>query len=1147
MASDEAREGSIDIPDEPSTAIDPYEASNFLKPFQPVRANTLLTDKVDPEDVNNAKEKFQSIAFAYAILSDSRRRERYDRTGSTSEILDDDEDFDWRDFFRAQYRKIDEDAIEDFSKTFKGSVDERAELLGNYTKYKGSMDRIYESTTLSSVLDDDERFRQIIDDAIASGEVEAYKTYTEEPQAKKNKRIKKAQREAEEAAEVVEDNKAQAKKSKKKGDGPGGLEDRAMAIQKNKQKSMSFLDNLEAKYGGSPKGRGKRKAPHEEPPEEAFEAVGKRVKKKKGQDRFTKKYGEGHTLTRELASATFGFNIQTAPAPVAEKSPEDAAWRREKSAKPPEDARRGREKSVEPSESARPREKPLKADTRHPQRDPKEVLCGNHPKTGEEPTDCGTREIKRGRPKIALKEHAESTTMRRQPLTCVAGIENPESRRDIRDPLDDQQHISHAPQEPQTEERKPPPPTQTIAKKRGRPKKAFTNEHFRPTLARKVGAALADKENVEPRTLRDPAGEKDGAKRRAIGKLEALNAPGAPVEEEMPIVEEETQPDSMPAVEVETTEARMQRTSMDAALCEALSASQEPEIQKKQGSSKRQRAKDPLLKTTKTRTKKKKPLETSPMHTPKDDEPVAHGEEHPRTSAGSTFAELTTTKTRGKRKPGFTQPTTVTPHEDSAARPKPQVQGEKPLSKQKTISNTKPTKGRGKRKLSPTGDAEAPSKEQIQTGKRLRAAQTSKPEPVEEKVPPHPVQKPGPEPLHNSDDKKNERKAEAVAVPLRNRGRPPKRAITSDAQDPAPPAPAEQTMTADVQHSNAAVPGETDMETRVDTDKKPAEDIKPAPRRKGRPPKQKQSPRPEEKEKDAIAGAPDPKPKRRGRSRRADKDDKVPIAVAAEHVTREPHLHGYDMSEKHVGGVSGTKVLEKQVETDRSINHEMDSRVDGTPAGFIDSGEANPPSASEPAAKKRKRVTNPSNKIPPAPQQPVPNEQPARMNTTETTDGFSLARIQRLSATSTTFDEGAISEQKTTKVRVHGREQGPLTNRDANMNSPRPHSTRTTSQPRKAESKPSRKKMAVDLDVEDGENGNDAHTNARQSQSKKSKVTSKPPRAHEDNGMREYLSKYPEPKIPATLLLPPAGAATGAFGSQINSASGVGKRLKFRL
>jgi hypothetical protein len=70
-------------------------------------ALTFVSDKATPDNKDAANKKFQEIAFAYAILSDERRRKRYDTTGNTSESLDlDDDDFNWTDFFREQYAAV---------------------------------------------------------------------------------------------------------------------------------------------------------------------------------------------------------------------------------------------------------------------------------------------------------------------------------------------------------------------------------------------------------------------------------------------------------------------------------------------------------------------------------------------------------------------------------------------------------------------------------------------------------------------------------------------------------------------------------------------------------------------------------------------------------------------------------------------------------------------------------------------------------------------------------------------------------------------------------------------------------------------------------------------------------------------------------
>ncbi|KAI1211267.1 DnaJ domain-containing protein [Annulohypoxylon truncatum] len=251
-------------------------------------------DKVTEDQKQKAHETFQSIAFAYAVLSDPARRKRYDETGSTSESIVDSDGFSWSDFYREQYRdSITADAIEKFAQQYKGSDEEKDDILIAYEQHKGKMDGIYESVMLSDVLEDDERFRAIIDEAIANKDVPAFKAYTHESKKSKEARIKAAQNESTEAEEYAKelgvhdklfggkDKKGDKGKGKGKGKKGSSEDDLAALIRSNQQGRSNFLDNLAAKYGAAPntkKGK-KRAVPEEEPSEEAFQAAAARLKK----------------------------------------------------------------------------------------------------------------------------------------------------------------------------------------------------------------------------------------------------------------------------------------------------------------------------------------------------------------------------------------------------------------------------------------------------------------------------------------------------------------------------------------------------------------------------------------------------------------------------------------------------------------------------------------------------------------------------------------------------------------------------------------------------------------------------------------------------------------------------------------------------
>ncbi|KAE8379925.1 DnaJ domain-containing protein [Aspergillus bertholletiae] len=283
------QDGVSDLPEEAPLETDLYEAlgvpgdatADQIKSAYRKLALKHHPDKAPEDQKEEANKKFQQIAFAYAILSDERRRRRFDLTGSTAEAVDEDDDFNWTDFYREQFSSaIDVKALDKFKKEYQGSEEEEKDLLAAFEKYRGDMDKIYESVMLCNVLDDDERFRAIIDNAIADGKVEKYKKYSEEPERKRQQRLKRAQKEtkeAEKAAKELEEKEepkgTKAKKGKKKK--TSAMDDNdlvALIQQRQASRAESFFDKLEEKYAPGKK----RAAKFEEPPEEAFEATAAR-------------------------------------------------------------------------------------------------------------------------------------------------------------------------------------------------------------------------------------------------------------------------------------------------------------------------------------------------------------------------------------------------------------------------------------------------------------------------------------------------------------------------------------------------------------------------------------------------------------------------------------------------------------------------------------------------------------------------------------------------------------------------------------------------------------------------------------------------------------------------------------------------------
>ncbi|KND90686.1 DnaJ subfamily C member 9 [Tolypocladium ophioglossoides CBS 100239] len=290
---------SEDVVDNEPPVIEPYEVLGLERAATADQIRSAYRkaalknhpDKVSDDQKPEAHEKFQSIAFAYAVLSDPARRKRYDATGSTAESIVDSEGFNWSDYYREQFKDaISADAIKKFAEKYKGSDEEQDDLLVAYEECRGDMDQVYERVMLSDVVEDDKRFRRIIDEAIEQDYVPSFAAYTKESKRKRAARVKAAKAEADEAEGYAKElgvhDKLFGGKTNKKSKG-SSEDDLAALIQKRQQdRSANFLDRLTEKYGATdPKAKkGKKRRMEDEPSEEAFQAAAAKLKGAKGTD-----------------------------------------------------------------------------------------------------------------------------------------------------------------------------------------------------------------------------------------------------------------------------------------------------------------------------------------------------------------------------------------------------------------------------------------------------------------------------------------------------------------------------------------------------------------------------------------------------------------------------------------------------------------------------------------------------------------------------------------------------------------------------------------------------------------------------------------------------------------------------------------------
>ncbi|XP_012574994.1 chaperone protein dnaJ 6-like [Cicer arietinum] len=206
-----------------------------------------------------AKAKFQQLQNVISILGDEEKRALYDQTGSVDHVdLGGDVVQNLREYFRTMYKKVTEEDIEEFEANYRGSESEKNDLINLYKECKGNMDRLFCSMLCSDPKLDSHRFKDVIDEAIASGELKEMKAY---------KKWAKKIAETKPATSPLRRREKSNKEPK--------MDLYAMISQRRderKGKFDSMFSSLISKYGG---GHGP------EPSEEDFEATQRKMERRR--------------------------------------------------------------------------------------------------------------------------------------------------------------------------------------------------------------------------------------------------------------------------------------------------------------------------------------------------------------------------------------------------------------------------------------------------------------------------------------------------------------------------------------------------------------------------------------------------------------------------------------------------------------------------------------------------------------------------------------------------------------------------------------------------------------------------------------------------------------------------------------------------
>ena len=136
------------------------------------------------------------------------------------------------------FKKITKSDVDKFFAEYRDSTEERADLLRLYEKHQGDLNLILEEIFSADLVEDEPRFRAIIQDAIDKQEVQPLKKFVAESKTKAARRKAAYEKEAREAAvEAVKMGIDESEESLKKA-----------ILGRRKAKNEDFLSKLEKKY-----------------------------------------------------------------------------------------------------------------------------------------------------------------------------------------------------------------------------------------------------------------------------------------------------------------------------------------------------------------------------------------------------------------------------------------------------------------------------------------------------------------------------------------------------------------------------------------------------------------------------------------------------------------------------------------------------------------------------------------------------------------------------------------------------------------------------------------------------------------------------------------------------------------------------------
>lgn len=244
--------------------IDPYNIlgvnkTSELKEIK--KAYHKLCLKYHPDKNSGFRKEFDQVQISYMVLSDDKKRARYDKTGviNLKDGVEGDEEFDWRDYFKTQFDSISKELIEKDREEYQGSKDEEEDIKRELLDMKGDMRKLFETVIhLEFSVDEEKRVfeicqRLIDDEEIDIKDIPQWGKYVKNRKENVKKMDRKRRRE-EKAAEKAE----KVRKDEEREDN-GGMAGLQALIASNASRHRDIFGSIAAKYEAEEEERKKKK------------------------------------------------------------------------------------------------------------------------------------------------------------------------------------------------------------------------------------------------------------------------------------------------------------------------------------------------------------------------------------------------------------------------------------------------------------------------------------------------------------------------------------------------------------------------------------------------------------------------------------------------------------------------------------------------------------------------------------------------------------------------------------------------------------------------------------------------------------------------------------------------------------------------